>query len=74
MEYHRTKSLLHVMDVLGDKSIENAMVYTHLVDFGDDEFVSQVAKTSEEACKLVEAGFEYVCTASDSLMIFRKRE
>lgn len=66
--------MMHIVDVLGHKNILNTMVYTHLVDFGDDEFVSQVAKTSEDACKLVEAGFEFVCTASDSLMIFKKRK
>lgn len=73
-EYRRTKSVLHVMDVLGDKSVKNAMVYMHLADLGDDDFVTQVAKTSEEACKLIEAGFDYVFTAPDSLMIFRKRK
>ena len=33
MEYHRTKDILHVMEVLGHKNIKNTLVYTHLVNF-----------------------------------------
>ena len=74
MLYHSTKDILYVMTVLGHKNIKNTLVYTHLVNFKDDEFISKVARTAEEACKLVEAGFEYVCTTPDGLMIFRKRK
>ena len=74
MEYHKTKSLMHVMHVLGHKSIQSTMVYTHLVDFGDDEYVSQVAKTAEEGKQLIEAGFDYVCTTPENLMLFKKRK
>jgi hypothetical protein len=48
------------------------LVYTHLVGFEGDEFYSAVAETVDEAKKLVEAGFEYVCNHND-MMIFRKR-
>ena len=34
----------------------------------------EVVKQVEEACQLVEAGFEYVCTAPENLMILRKRK
>jgi len=74
MEYHKTKDILHVMQVLGHKSIKSTLVYTHLLNFETDEFISKVARTAEEACKLVEAGFEYVCTTPDGLMLFRKRK
>jgi len=74
MEYHRTKDILHVMEILGHKNIKNTLIYTHLVNFESDEFVSKVAKNAEEACKLVEAGFEYVCSTPDEILIFRKRE
>ena len=60
MEYHRTKDILHVMQLLGHKSIKNTLVYTHLVDFGGDEFVCKVAKNVDEAKTLVESGFDYV--------------
>jgi len=36
--------------------------------------VSKVAKNAEEACELVEAGFEYVCSTPDDLMVFRIRK
>jgi integrase len=38
-EYHKTKDILHVMRLLGHKNIKNTLVYTHLVDYGGDEFV-----------------------------------
>jgi hypothetical protein len=54
--------------------IENTLIYTQLVNFQDDEYVSKVATTSNEACQLLEAGFEYICTTPKSLMLFRKRK
>jgi len=73
MEYHRTKDILHVMQLLGHKSIKNTLVYTHLVDFGGDEFVCKVAKSVDEAEALVESGFDYV-TDVDGMRLFRKRK
>jgi integrase len=73
MEYHKTKSILHVMKVLGHKNIKNTLIYTQLVDLPDDDYVSRVAKTVEEVCQLVDAGFEYVCEMDD-IKIFRKRK
>jgi len=73
IEYHKTKDILHVMRVLGHKNINNTLIYTHLVDFQDDEYVSKVAHTAKEACELVEAGFEFVCEINDA-NIFRKRK
>jgi integrase/ribosomal protein S27AE len=74
MEYHKTKDILHVMEVLGHKNIKNTLVYTHLVNFKNDEFTSKVAKTADEASKLVEAGFEYVCTTPENFMLFKMRK
>ena len=73
MEYYKTKDILHVMQILGHKNIKNTLIYTHLVNFKDDEYISKVAKTVEEACKLVEAGFEYVCEI-EGVKIFKKRK
>ena len=73
MEYHKTKDILHVMRILGHKNIKNTLIYTQLVDFQDDDYVSRVAKTIEEACQLIEAGFEYVCEMDD-VKIFRRRK
>ena len=72
MEYAKTRDILHVMQILGHRSIQNTLIYTHLVDFKEDEYVAKVAKSEEEVCKLVEAGFEYVCDY-DGNKIFRKR-
>jgi len=73
MEYHKTKDILHVMKVLGHKNINNTLVYTQLVDFGDDEYTVRVAHTIEEDKQLLEAGFEYV-TERDGYKIYRKRK
>lgn len=74
MEYHKTKDILHVKRVIGHKRIENTMVYTHLVDFGEeDEYISKAAMSTEAAQRLIEYGFEYV-TTFDEKMIFRKRK
>jgi integrase len=71
MEYHKTKDILHVMRLLGHKNIKNTLRYTQLVDFGEQDFVVKVAWTLEEACKLLEAGFQYVCD-HDTAKIFKK--
>lgn len=73
MEYHKTKDLLHVMQFLGHRNIKNTLVYTHLVDFENDDYHSATANTVQEASKLIEAGFEYLCTYND-IMLFRKRK
>ena len=73
MEYHKTKDILYVMKLLGHKNINNTLVYTQLVDFSEKEYVTKVAWTLEEACKLIEAGFEYVCEM-EGAKIFRKRK
>ena len=73
MEYHKTRDILHVKEILGHKSLDNTMLYTQLISFKDNEFTANVAHSEEEACKLVEAGFEYVCDF-DRNKIFRKRK
>jgi hypothetical protein len=73
MEYHRTKDILHVMEKLGHKSRNTTLLYTQLVNFESDYFHSATAKTVEEAKKLIETGFEYVCDIKD-VKLFRKRK
>lgn len=73
MEYHKTKDILHVMRVLGHKNINNTLVYTQIVDFGDEEYTVRVAHSVEEDKQLIEAGFEYV-TERDGFKIYRKRK
>ena len=78
MEYHRTKDILHVKQLLGHKQIQNTMVYINLENavFNDkrnDAFTVRVAKNVTEACKLMEAGFDYI-TDMDGQKLFRKRK
>ena len=73
MEYAKTKDILHVMKMLGHRNIQNTLLYTQLISFQNDDFFSATAKTVQDAQKLVEAGFEYVCEFTD-VKIFRKRK
>jgi len=74
MEYHKTKDILHVMQVLGHRNIKNTLIYTQLVKgVEEDEYVCRVAKTVEQASELIEAGFDYVCEI-DGVKLFRKRK
>jgi integrase len=73
MEYHRTKDILHVMQMLGHRNIRNTLVYTHLVSFEGDEYICKTARNVDEAAALVESGFEYV-SEIDGIQLFRKRK
>jgi len=48
------------------------MLYTQRISFNNDEFTANVAQT-EEACKLVKAGFNFVCDFNGN-KIFKKRK
>jgi hypothetical protein len=73
MEYHRTKDLLYVKSLLGHRDLRATLRYTHLLDSKDEEYISAVARTLDEARKLIEQGFEYVCEI-DGVKLFRKRK
>ena len=73
MKYHKTRDIVHVKEVLGHKSLNNTMLYTQLISFNEEEFVASVANTEEEACKLIEAGFAFVCDFNGN-KIFKKRK
>jgi integrase/transposase-like protein len=73
MEYHKTKDILHVKEILGHKNVNNTLIYTQLVNFKEDDFTAKVAHCEQEACQLIEAGFEYVCDFGGN-KIFRKRK
>jgi integrase len=71
--YQRTRDILRVQINLGHRSIQNTLRYTHVINFKDDEYHSATAKTVEEACKLIESGFDYV-TEMEDIKIFKKRK
>ena len=77
-EYHKTKDILHVKNMLGHQSIDNTLIYISLEQslFGSTdklEFYVKVAHNIEEACELVKVGFDYVCEMEDA-KLFRKRK
>jgi hypothetical protein len=45
------------MKMLGHRNINNTLKYTQLIKTEEDEFISKVAKTVEEACSMVELGY-----------------
>ncbi|MEM2755842.1 MAG: site-specific integrase, partial [Candidatus Bathyarchaeia archaeon] len=77
MEYHKTKDIVYVKELLGHKNIQNTMIYINieraLFQTPKDEFYCKTASTIDEASKLIEAGFEYV-TTFNGIMLFRKRK
>lgn len=73
MTYYKTKDIIYTMRFLGHKNIKNTLRYVHLIDFNKDDYHVSVAKTVDDACKLIEQGFEYV-TEIDGAKLFRKRK
>ena len=71
--YHQTRDILLVMRTLGHKDIRNTLVYTHLIDTRDDEYICKTSKSLSEASSLIEAGFECV-TELEGTKLFRKRK
>jgi integrase len=73
-EYHKTKDILHVMQVLGHKNIKNTLLYTQLLTTEkDDSFICKMAKEPIEIQELIELGFEFVCDL-DGTKFFKKRK
>ncbi len=78
MEYHRTKDILYVKNLLGHKILEHTELYINLEkaifgDIYDQEYHVKVASTPQEIKALLEVGYEYICE-KDGLMFFRKRK
>ena len=78
MEYHYTKDILHVRQLLGHKEIDNTMIYIKLdkqlfQNIPEDNFIIRSARTIEEAVKLGEVGFEPF-VIMDGVQLFRKRK
>jgi integrase/recombinase XerD len=73
MLYAKTINILKVQQALGHKNLTNTQLYTHLVNFDNDEYDVQVAETLEEAKKLGEAGYDYF-VEMDGRKLFRKRK
>jgi integrase/recombinase XerD len=78
IEYHKTKDLIYVQQLLGHVDIKSTMVYITIEqglfsNTSNDEFHVKTARTVEEACKLAEVGFEYFDTI-EGIHIYRRRK
>jgi len=74
MLYAKTKDILLVKQQMGHRKLETTLIYTQLLDITDEEYTCKTATTAKQASDLIEAGFEYVTTTPDALMLFRKRK
>ncbi len=52
---------------------QTALFYLQCMDFGSEEYHCAIAKTLDEAAKLIEQGFDYICDV-DGVKLFRKRK
>jgi integrase len=77
IEYHKTHDVYHVKRLLGHKRLRSTEIYINLEQAvfteQNDEFHVKAVSSLEEACKLLEVGFEYV-TDFDGYKLFRKRK
>jgi integrase len=71
--YHQTNNILLVKELLGHKKIETTLIYIRLIEVKDGEYISAIARTVEEARKLIEDGYDFVCDI-DGVKLFRKRK
>ena len=78
--YHYKPDILYVAEFLGHRNIENTRLYIQLEkslfkSLPSDQFITRIAHNVEEACKLIEVGFEFVTGEyKDGGKIFRKRK
>jgi len=70
-EYHKTKDILHVKEMLGHRRISSTLIYRHLIHFESSDYYVKTAKTLKEACELAKVGFSYF-TTMEGIQIFRK--
>jgi len=75
IEYHRGMRLVELKGMLGHRSINSTMIYTHLIEGTESsDWISKVTRSVKGARALTEAGFDYVKDFNDGLMLFRKRK
>jgi integrase len=75
IEYHKTKDILHVRQLLGHRQIQSTLVYTTLVSFETNEYIVKRPTTTKEEDELIVAGFEYVrFDDKEQLPIYRMRK
>lgn len=77
IEYHKTHDPDHVKRLLGHRNLQSTEIYINMEQAvfseSDQSYHSATASTVQEAQKLIEQGFEFVC-GMDNAMLFRKRK
>ncbi len=77
MEYHKTRDIMHVKQVLGHKNINNTMVYINIEQAiflaENDDFTCKVAHNEQEEAELIEAGFQHINNRGE-LAFYKKRK
>ena len=75
LTYYKTGDILLVKYLLGHKRLDTTGRYAHYQAFKNKEYVSKVALNPNEACALIDAGWDFVSGAfNDGGQIFRKRK
>jgi integrase len=75
MLYAKQHDIILVQQRLGHRSIASTMVYTHLVNFEEDDYIVCRPRTSREEDGLIKAGLEYVrYDAKEEAPTYRKRK
>ena len=79
MEYHKTKDIIHVKNVLGHKNIENTMIYINIEQAlfltENDEFNHLVVHNEQELTKAIDENWTLVIAVNNSYpMYFKKRK
>jgi integrase len=60
MEYHKTRDIIHVQQVLGHRSINNTLRYVQLVPNEEEDYIVKIVTTREDRVKLLEDGFDLI--------------
>lgn len=79
LDVHNGVPLFEIKENLGHKYLANTEKYVHwnkqLFHEHNDKYHSQTASTDEEATRLIETGWQFVCTNPDTKHIhFRKQK
>ena len=72
-EYHKTKDILHIMELLGHRDIKTTLIYTQLIPFEGDEYNSSAAKTTKKPANFWRPDSN-ICTTPQDVLLFRKRK
>ena len=77
-EYHKTRDIYHVRNVLGHRNINNTLLYitleNALYQTSSDEWTSIVTHNLEEETQAISTGFELVRAINETTAIYRKRK